>query len=389
MKKFRTCMLSLIVLLSVITACGNMPLQQGQIEPVERTQPAPMDAAYKERLKLYRERTEQFLLSELYGPDGVYTNYLDTNETDTAASGHEVLSESAGLMMRYYVLMNRKADFQAEWERAKRVFELPSGFSYRYSPKRNEKYTINAAVDDLRIIRALYEAGDRLAPEYTELADTYGKLFYRFNIKDNRLYDFYDEKYKVNNNFVTLCYIDLKTLQRLPIPTEQRAVLIQNMQTILENGYLSDAFPFYETRYEYDTESYHSEGINTVESLLTILSLAEAGLERPESIAYLKEQVRSGALYGQYDQQGKPLNQIQSTAIYAIAAMIGSIAGDEELYRDSIKRMEKYQVQDKTSPLYGGFGDPETKQAYSFDNLMALLAYAHQNRVFADMKAGE
>ena len=48
--------------------------------------------------------------------------------------------------------------------------------------------------------------------------------------------------------------------------------------------------------------------------------------------------------------------------------MIGSIAGDEELYRDSIKRMEKYQVQDKTSPLYGGFGDPETKQAYSFRN---------------------
>ncbi|MCM3042459.1 hypothetical protein M3201_22645 [Paenibacillus motobuensis] len=391
MKKFGTCIISVIVLLSMLTACGNMPLQQGQTGPMERTQPErlPMDAAYKERVKLYRERTEHFVLSELYGPDGVYTNYLDTNEADTAASGHEVLSESAGLMMRYYVLMDRKADFQAEWERAKRVFELPSGFSYRYSPKQGEKYTINAAVDDLRIIRALYEAGERFAPEYTELANTYGKLFYRFNIKDNRLYDFYDEKYKVNNNFITLCYIDLKTLQRLPIPTEQRAVLIQSMQTILENGYLSDAFPFYETRYEYDTESYHSEGINTIESLLTILSLAEAGLERPESIAYLKEQVNSGALYGQYDQQGKPLNQIQSTAIYAITAMIGSVVGDGELYRDSIKLMEKYQVQDKTSPLYGGFGDTGTKQAYSFDNLMALLAYAHQNRVFADMKAGE
>ncbi|WP_069188266.1 hypothetical protein [Paenibacillus sp. GM2] len=370
------------VLFSALAACGNRPLQQGQTaEPVEHTQPdrslINRDAAYRERLKLYRQRTEHFVLSQLYGPDGVYTNYLDSNETGTAASGHEVLSESAGLMMRYYVLTNREEDFQAEWERAKRVFELPSGFSYRYSPKQSEKYTINAAVDDLRIIRALYEAGDRFAPEYKELADSYGALFYRYNTKDNRMFDFYDEKYKNNNNFVTLCYIDLKTLQRLPIPAEQKTALTQNMQAILQNGYLSDAFPFYETRYEYDTDSYHSEGINTVESLLAVLSLAESGLERPESIAYLKDQVSRGTLYGQYDLQGKPLNQIQSTAIYAIAAMIGSVVGDDGLYRDSIQQMEKYQVHDKTSPFYGGFGDSGTKQAFSFDNLMALLAYAH------------
>ncbi|WMT41665.1 hypothetical protein RE628_03955 [Paenibacillus sp. D2_2] len=165
MKKFGTVMISAVVLLGLLAACGNMPLLSRQeVKPVEHKQPdrPPIDAAYKERIKLYRERTERFVLSKLYGPDGVYTNYLDSSETDTAASGHEVLSESAGLMMRYYVLMNRQEDFQAEWERAKRVFELPSGFSYRYSPKRDEKYTLNAAVDDLRIIRALYEAGTGL-----------------------------------------------------------------------------------------------------------------------------------------------------------------------------------------------------------------------------------
>ncbi|MFD3261167.1 hypothetical protein ACE3MQ_21445 [Paenibacillus lentus] len=50
--------------------------------------------------------------------------------------------------------------------------------------------------------------------------------------------------------------------------------------------------------------------------------------------------------------------------------------------------MGKYQVQDKTNALYGGFGEPAAQQAYSFDNLMALLAYTHQSRVFADVKAG-
>lgn len=386
-RKYGTSVLCIILLWSIaLTACGNTPVSpeqaakpEGNKAPDNQTanKEADVDGDFHKQVKLNRELTERFVLDKMYGANGVYTNYLDTGETDTVATGHEVLSESAGLMLRYDVLMNREDAFQTEWEQAQRVFELPSGFSYRYSPKQDKKYTINAAVDDLRIIRALYEAGERFSPDYTKLADAYGKLFSSFNIKGDRMYDFYDEVYKINNKFVTLCYIDLSTLKRLPIPSEQQADLIGNMQTIMQNGYLSDAFPFYETRYEYDTSSYHSEGINTVESLLTILALSEAGLQRPESIAYLKEHVQSGTLYGQYDKKGKAQNVIQSTAIYAIAAMIGSVLGDEDLYKDSIRQMDKYQVQDQTSPLYGGFGDPATQQAYSFDNLMALLAYAH------------
>lgn len=53
-----------------------------------------------------------------------------------------------------------------------------------------------------------------------------------------------------------------------------------------------------------------------------------------------------------------------------------------------IMQMEKYQVQDRTSKLYGGFKDSAAQQAYSFDNLMALLAYTHQSRGVADVKAG-
>ena len=40
--------------------------------------------------------------------------------------------------------------------------------------------------------------------------------------------------------------------------------------------------------------------------------------------------------------------------------------------------MESFQVMDKNSVIYGGFGNTETLDVYSFDNLNALLAYRNE-----------
>lgn len=320
----------------------------------------------------------QFIINKLSGSHGVFTNYQDTDQSAEVATGHEVLSESAGLLLRYYVLTNQQDAFEKEWIRTKQTYDRTNGFSYRYSPKLDKKYSVNAAVDDLRIIRALYEAGSVFKNKhYVADADTYAKRFYKHNVKDNHVYDFYDNQYKITNSFITLCYIDLKTLQLISDSTQVGEKTYINMLDIIHNGYISDRFPFYETRYQYDSGSYNSDHINTVESLLTILALSEVKQQNPSSISYLKEQVKQGKLFGQYTVEGVPTNDIQSTAIYAIAAMIGSELDDRELYEDSIQRMIQYQVQDLSSPLYGGFGDVNTLTAYSFDNLMALLAFVY------------
>jgi hypothetical protein len=78
------------------------------------------------------------------------------------------------------------------------------------------------------------------------------------------------------------CYIDLTTLQRLLGPLDHQRQLYSNMLSMIQNGYVSHIFPFYETRY-------HSENINTLESLLTILALVEVNQQKPESIVYLRE----------------------------------------------------------------------------------------------------
>ena len=45
------------------------------------------------------------------------------------------------------------------------------------------------------------------------------------------------------------------------------------------------------------------------------------------------------------------------------------------MYNLSISKMTALQVTDPSSPIYGAFGNPITCEAFSFDNLMALLAY--------------
>lgn len=324
------------------------------------------------------EQLYTFVTTRLAGPQGIYTNLMDTAQNGTAATGHEVLSESASILMRYAVLAGNRGLFDRQWELAETTFNMEGGFSYRYSPRTGKRYPVNAAVDDLRLIQGLNEAGERFAePLYSAEAEKYGRRFYNNNVNNGYMRDFYDDNYKNTNEFITLCYINLRTLRNLSIDSEKKKILLRNMNNIVDKGYLSDAFPFYETRYDYETGKYISENINTVESLLTILELAEVGGQRPASIEYIKQQVQRGTLYGQYTREGAATTSIRSTAIYAITAMIGAEIGDDTLYLQSIQRMNEFRVNDKDSILYGGFGDVRSREAYSFDNLLALLAYRY------------
>ncbi|MDQ6421578.1 hypothetical protein RB620_19305 [Paenibacillus sp. LHD-117] len=327
--------------------------------------------SYEERLLL------NYVLREQSGEFGVYTNRLDTGQDAEAATGQEVLSESAGLLLRYYAARTERDAFRDAWTKAKATFDQPGGFSYRYAPRLDKRFAANAAVDDLRLIRALFEGASAFRePGYRKEAERYGRRFLEHNVKEGNLYDFYDARYKSTNGFLTLCYADFQTIGLLAESIPAARTLSDRLLRIVEGGYLSDGFPFYETRYEYEQQRYDSDGINMVESLLTVLALAEIGEQRDTSISALKEKVREGKLYGRYTKDGEPMNDVRSTALYAMAALIGREIGDGGLYRDALERMTEFQIQDRASALYGGFGDKATGDAYSFDNLMALLAYA-------------
>lgn len=358
-----------------LAACGQAPAGPAASVPSEAAAEAGESSG---RYAEEKEKLYAFLDREMTGPYGIYTNRIDTGQDQPQATGHEVLSESFSLMMAVAVLEGNRERFDKQWQLAEKLLATGAGISYRYSPLHDKRYPVNAAVDDLRYMAALRDAEPVFGGgAYAEAADKADRIFYQNNVSDGWVYDFYDENYKITNKFITLCYIRLSDLRKMSIKDEEKESMLHNMQAIIEDGYLSDSFPFYESRFNYETSAYETEQVYTVESLLTVLALAEAGLERPESIAYIRERTEAGDLYGAYDRDGKPLNDIRSTAIYAIAAMIGAETGDSRLYEAAVGRMNEFRITDPASPLYGGFGNPADGQAYSFDNLMALLAYAY------------
>ncbi len=305
---------------------------------------------------------------------GVRTNYKNQNVTYGYPGGSDVLSESQGLLMRFAVGSKNEALFAQLLSYVKNALHTDGLLSYRYSDSFGV-FPANAAIDDFRIIRALLEAADAFHDtEYRELALTYANQLYGTNVEETALYDYYNTQYDQRGTFLTLCYADFKTMELLGEADERWIPIIERAQSIVLDGYISDEFPLFATSYDYPSDTYNTMRIETAQALMTVAHLAEIDACPRETIAFIKDEVLKEELVGAYSASGAPLSNIQSTANYAIASIIGKLAGDKELQTAALERMEQIQIMDSGDPLYGAFGDSYSQEAYSFDNLYALLA---------------
>ncbi len=355
-------------LLAVMCACDpGTNTSPPEATPAQTRQPSGVSRG--------EELCCRFVSENLTTDDGgIRTNYLDKAPSEQLATGAQVLSESMGLMMLYAVKTGDQARFESLLGFVKTRLDTGEILAYRYAPV-GGAYHVNALIDDLRIIRALLLANDAFGGSYEEIALTYAQRLYQTNVKEDRAYDFYDEQYGVTNNAITLCYPDLDTILLLAARDEQWAPVYDEMLALMQGGYLGDGFPMYARSYSYESAAYSGDDIETVQSLLTMLSLSGVKACPQASVDFIKRHVANGTLYGTYTVDGKPVSNTESTAIYAICALIGKSEGDEELYRTSLDQMERFQVLDESSEVYGAFADARTLDLYAFDNLMALLAY--------------
>lgn len=317
------------------------------------------------------EPTQTFVETQLFREDyGIKTTYHLPPSCYENASGKEVLSESMGLMMLHYVHVKNEAAFEnLRLFCEKKLKNIPI-YTYR------EGYSTNALIDDFRLIEALLLAAETFnKPTYKDSALAYANSLYETNVSDGFLVDFYDVQYKNRNTFLTLCYANFKLLNELAELDARWQPILDTTKTIVTSGFISDSFPLYFNNYDYPSATYNKDSIHIVHGLKTLLHLAEIGEMPTSSLQWLKARVTEGSLYGSYSITGEALTDIQSTAAYAIAAQIAAVSGDEELYEQSLKRMEQYKITDLSSEMFGAFGNAETKEAYSFDQLSALLAY--------------
>ena len=151
----------------------------------------------------------------------------------------------------------------------------------------------------------------------------------------------------------------------------------QEAEDILRGGYISDDFPLYFAAYDSSSGKYSADSMNTSEALMSLYHAVKAGIAKQESIDWLERKVESGTLAARYRVDGQAVNgyEYDSTAVYAIASLIGAEAGNARLYTCARNRMEKYYVTEQTA-LYGSFSDrTDGSDIIAFDQLMPLMVY--------------
>lgn len=319
----------------------------------------------------------QFVKNKMLSDGGMMTNFHEKPRNEALAAGSEVLSESQGLLLNYTADIADRTTFDEVYNFTREHLDDGSIIAYRYDPDSvdGDQFRVNAAVDDLRIMKALFHAGSVFSDKILiKEAESYADRFYSTNVEKDNLYDFYDTEHFMKNDFITLCYLDLEAIGVIAEADKRYSPVYHNALKILEDGYISQEFPMFMTRYNYTASRYEApNGVNMVEAVLTALNLSYAGKCPDTTVSFLKQQLDKGQLYARYEVDGTVKEQFESTAIYALCALLAIEISDEQMYEKSMELMKGFMVTQEGNPLYGAFGDGQN--VYSFDNLMALTAF--------------
>lgn len=320
----------------------------------------------------------QFLQKGMNLNSGIFTNFQQDTDIKDWATGHQVLSESEGLIMLYSVQAGDKSLFDKHLNKIKDMI-LDDGVIMWRIGKQGEILTkSSASIDDLRIIRALIFAHDRWKDrKYQNMLKDLIHKIKNYEVTAQGLVDYYDSHAKTKANTINLSYIDLYTMNLLSQKDKEWEKVAQNGLEIIQNGFISKESPFFWKYYNYETKNYSSEyKVNIIDYLKVLLHLSEVGICPDVAIDWLKNQIKTHkALFNSYYiNSAKPASNLQSSAAYAIACRIAVNIDDEELYELMRDKLLTFQITEDRTLLYGAFGDLKTQEVYSFDNLQALLA---------------
>jgi len=316
---------------------------------------------------------ERFVTESMMGSDGgIHTNLVERD--GKVPCGYDVLSESQGLMMQYAAGRRDAALFERAFFYVKTHLYRDQLAVWVYS--KDKQGNANALIDDLRMLKAV-DSMSRVEPKYEEETKLLADAIVKLNVRNNQqVVDFYDFSSKAMANRLTLCYADFKALGLIKKQHPEIREAYDETLRIVENGYISDRFPFYYNYYDYEKKEYNKASLNMAEGLYTLFHLAEIGELKDTSIAWLKNKLSGNGIWARYDMNGEVVEgyEYQSTAIYALTGLIALEIQDQELLTMAVSRMEEFRCFDDSSSINGAFGENEN-QIMSYDQCMALLLY--------------
>lgn len=346
-----------------------MAYEEGQIPDRDRMESMVAEAETGKSQKLMYAVKANLMTTE----GGIRTNYLDGN---SLPSGNDELSESMGLMLQNAMLAGDRELFGRLLNRLSQNSMLPEGGGpYPWVVTDKQDVTVNAAVDDLRIYSAV-KAAQEIWGEVQIVSDM-EKALTAYLLRDGKLVDFYDFTYEQYADSLTLCYADFEAMNILGQRDSRWDEACRSTMEIVKGGRISDDFPLYYSRYSYASASYEGEELNMAEAMVTLLHLSRVGELPQDTYQWLLSRLEEGVIYAAYDTDGRPAleKRYESTAVYALAAMVAMEEGDMDMASRALSLMEPMRIYDSTNVLDGLFGGEDGNGIYSFDQCVALEAY--------------
>ena len=117
----------------------------------------------------------QFLERQFSNEEGGI--YCNSAQEGAIPSGHDVLSESMGILMEYAVLCEDRQLFEKAWNYVQNRMLNETGLISWYTAENGKRGSVNAALDDLRILTALCEASVLWDGAFKEEADAMREAF--------------------------------------------------------------------------------------------------------------------------------------------------------------------------------------------------------------------
>lgn len=332
---------------------------------------APIFSKDERKIEIVKEPllAEQFIQTYMLRTDG-------RMQTDLLAQQDVFLSETVGLWMEYLVEKNDVDLFDQQVEALKTYF-LTKDYLVAWELRGTTKAPANAFIDDLRIVNALYSAGEKWDREaYIKLAGKMGKALIRYHMNENLLVDHVDLNSKYRGENITLSYIipaGFDRLQQLSLPdqtyTMTKQLLLEAPVSTL--GFFPKTYHVKTKTYTYDNE------INLIDQFYVGYHRAQWQGDVTPLLSFAKTTFakEGGKLYGRYDRNtGNPTVAYEAVAVYALAILMCLEVDEQDFAIQLFEQMKTLQQDDGKLPYYGGYTDIYSKDTHTFDNLLALLA---------------
>ncbi|KEO81314.1 hypothetical protein [Tumebacillus flagellatus] len=320
---------------------------------------------------------------------GVCTNLMPTTAGAVTkhdlARGHAVLSESVGLLMEYAVRAQSRELFEIEVRVLEKRF-LTGDYFVRWlvppldgNDAQPSPSTVNSSIDDLRLVKGLLAGADQFHDEHARrLGEHIAKSLLTYNAESGYLRDYADVLTGTKAKQVSIRYLNVGVLAKLHDTDPAYAKVYQQSRALLQKAQQPSGL--------YATAWVPEEGVffqeegevavdpSMAEQLVAALYAQEANLPTDAMTALLEKTLQTRhRLPAAVDRNGQATSDVESPAVYALAAVYLHRASAEEAAQQCLTRLQEMQV--KNGERYaGGYVDLRTLEAFSFDQLEALLA---------------